>query len=126
MRISHPESGEQLEGLALPEMDPEWVWVMRDDRDRVVAYLATMYGHKIMMLMTLRKVSAAPPLWALVLLRAAMREAQTRGCQVFMSWLDMNEDPCKQLHDICIARGGRPVSMSGEVMAGRLEWFLES
>lgn len=125
MKVTHPETGERLEGINLPYADPEWVWVLRDQAGSIVAYLVAMAGHRMMMMIHLKQVGDAPPLWALILLRAAMKDARSRGCEVFMTWLDTDVEPGRQLREICVSRGGVPWVMNGEVMAARIEWFVE-
>jgi hypothetical protein len=124
MLIDHLRENEKI-AINLPHPDPDWIWTMRDDAGDILAYLVAVETHGVMFMIELRRVKEnAPLIWALLLLRKAMRDCAARGVTSYLTWLADDSEACMEMKRLCEKYGGRPQPMSGSVVAGHVQWFL--
>lgn len=108
---------ELLWGLEAFTIDPHWQWVLVDG-DQVKAQMLCVNAHGILMMLRLTALPDAPAAWAVRLFREVLREARSRGCIGFMTFLaDSNPQELKLMR-IAQRHGSYFIPQSGAWVAG--------
>lgn len=125
MTVDHLRPGEALPegGLTMPNPDPNWIWVARDENNTIMAYVVCLYGHGLIIPIRLHRLESAPITWAAILLRKAARECADRGFTMYMLWLGDDTKEQLMMKKMCLNRGAVEFAMAGSVLAGSTSSF---
>ncbi len=83
-----PEGLKEGESWHLLSLDPDWVWLARDE-DEIVGILIAAPCHGLAFIWRLKMLPEASPMALLKLLRTFIRDLQKRRCLGYMALLNM-------------------------------------
>lgn len=88
-----PDALKEGEGWQVLDLDPDWVWTVRDEREEIVGVLIAAPCHGLVFVWRIKVLPTAPP-WSLGrLLRTFIRDIRRRGCLGYMAMLDVCQQP---------------------------------
>ena len=110
---------ELLEGenWAPLDIDPKWLWLVKED-DEVVGLLLAANCHGLALILRIKTVADAPQNTVLRLLRRFIRDIRERGCLGYVSYLDVMKPEEAALSRIAYRAGAYLQPFSGVLVIG--------
>ena len=101
-----PDELKQGENWQLLDIDPDWLWIVRDREDRIVGFLLACNCHGLVLIWRLRMTKGAPRYSLLRLLRGFIKDIRARGCLGYAAMLDLEREEERALYRIAFRAKG--------------------
>ena len=113
-----PDELKQGEAWPMLDLDPDWVWIVRDSEDNPCGILIAAPCHGLVFIWRIKILPAAPG-WALGrLLRNFIRDLRRRGCLGYMAMLDVLNRPAEMALARIAFRAGASFTTATTVIYG--------
>jgi hypothetical protein len=112
-----PERIKEGESWHLLSLDPEWVWLARDEEE-IVGILIAAPCHGLAFVWRIKMLPEASPMALLRLLRTFIRDLRKRKCLGYMALLNVSDRPEEQALARIAFRAGAMFTTATTVVYG--------
>ena len=113
-----PDGLKEGESWPILSLDPEWVWLARNDDAEIVGLLIAAPCHGLVIIWRLKMLPTAPYFSLGRLFRDFIREIRRRGCLGYVGLLDVVERPAEAILARIAFRAGAQFSTAATVVFG--------
>lgn len=113
-----PDELKEGENWQLLDIDPDWMWLVRDHEDRIVGFLLACNCHGLVMIWRVKTTKNAPPCSLLRLFRCFIKDIRRQGCLGYTAMLDLGRPEEQALARIALKAKGMFAPRAVSVIAG--------